>query len=190
MNRFTIFLFIMFIGSITEISASNENLKKARDLFYESIEDEGKIEPAMELFREIGQKKEYYGRSLAYIGTLYALKGKHSFLPHNKLKWVLKGLDKMDKGIEKSPNDLEALFIFGATCIHLPFFFNRDDDAERAFDKIIEMLPQKIDNYDTSLIIYVIDFLQEKAKLESSQEKILANIKTELKSDEHRISDF
>lgn len=184
MNRYYLLFFSITIFFVSSLNASNQMMLKARNLFYDAIEDESQIKPAIQLFEKIGENKMYYGRSLTYIGTLYALKGKHSLSPYSKLKWVLKGLQVMDKGIEESPNDLEALFIHGATCSHLPFFFNRQDDAERSFAAIIELLPAESNNYDSKLILHVIEFLQEKATLEPQQQITLTTIKNKLKQNE------
>ena len=184
MYRILFFLSLVIMVSDVELSASNQQLQLARKLFYDAIEDESQIKPAIQLFEKIGENEVYYGRCLTYIGTLYALKGKHSFSPYNKLKWVIKGLKLMDKGIEESPNDLEALFIHGATCSHLPFFFNREDDAQRSFETIIELLPETADNYDSKLVLHVIDFLEEKMTLQPPQQEILTTVKNELTDNE------
>ncbi len=184
MYRILFLLSVVLTFSDVELSASNQHLQKARKLFYDAIEDESHIKPAIQLFEKIGTNEVYYGRSLTYIGTLYALKGKHSFSPYNKLKWVIKGLKLMDKGVEESPDDLEALFIHGATCSHLPFFFNREDDAQRSFETIIELLPETADSYDPKLVLHVIDFLEDNMALKSQQQEILTTVKNELTSNE------
>ena len=113
-----------------------EMLKNARKQFYAAIEDKNQIEPTIKLFNQITQvEPEYVGRTQVYIGALVALNGKHAFFPHTKLKWARRGLAIMDSGLKKSPTDIEALFIHGTTCYHLPFFFRRGDDAQRNFRK-------------------------------------------------------
>lgn len=190
MNHVLKLILLSAVLSITQSSASPKLLEEARVLFYDAIENESQIKPAISLFKKIGEEDRYHGKSLTYIGTLYALKGKHSFSPYNKLKWVIRGLKTMDKGIEASPDDLEALFIHGATCSKLPFFFNRGDDAKRSFDEVIRLLPLEAENYDPNLILYVIEFLQENASLEPHQHVTLSMIKNEMNSNGYRISGF
>ena len=83
----------------------------------------------------------------------------------------------MDGGLQKSPNDIEALFIHGTTCYHLPFFFRRDDDAQRDFRKIIELMPQEVDTYPPKLITNVVAFLLENVKLTDAEKTYLQTLK-------------
>ena len=151
-----------------------ELFKRARQQFYAAVEDKKLIEPTIKLFVRIEQlAPKYAGRTQVYIGALVTLKGKHAFFPHTKLKWAKRGLAIMDSGLMKSPTDIEALFIHGATCYHLPFFFRRGDDAQRDFKKIIKLMPQHIDTYDPQLITNVVVFLLENAKLTDAEKAYL-----------------
>ena len=138
------------------------------------FEDKKRIDPAINCFEQIAQvEPKYVGRTQVYIGALVALRGKHAFFPHIKLKWARRGLAIMDSGLKKSPTDIEALFIHGTTCYHLPFFFRRGDDAQRDFRKIIKLMPQHVDAYDPRLITNVVAFLLENAKLTDEEKTYL-----------------
>lgn len=161
-------------SSIAVKEPVEEILQDARKQFYAAIEDKKQIEPAIEMFQRIAQREpKYAGRAQVYIGALVTLKGKHAFLPHTKLKWANRGLEIMDTGLEKNPDDIEALFIHGATCYHLPFFFRRGDDAQRDFKKIIKLMPQCMDAYDPKLMKNVVLFLLENAKLTDNERAYL-----------------
>ena len=184
LNRYIyICLIIVLICSLRVDSAASkesvaEMLEAARKRFYAAIEDEKQIAPTITLFKRIGQlEPEYTGRTQVYIGALVALRGKHAFLPHAKLKWARRGLAIMDSGLQKSPNDIEALFIHGATCYHLPFFFRRSDDAQRDFRKIIKLMPQEMDTYPPRLITHVVAFLLENVKLTDAEKTYLQTLK-------------
>lgn len=169
-------------GAASEKSVA-EMLEVARKQFYAAIEDEKRIEPTIALFKRIGQvEPKYTGRTQVYMGSLIALRGKHAFLPHTKLKWAQRGLAIMDSGLQKSPNDIEALFIHGTTCYYLPFFFRRGDDAQRDFREIIKLMPQHMDTYDPKLITNVVVFLLEHAKLTDDEKVYLQTLKGRLKS--------
>ncbi len=174
----SVFTFNFTVG----IAGSNfdKTLDQARIYFYQSIEDEAKLDQAIRLFSELEKNENLEGKSGTYLGALMAIKGKHSFMPHNKLKWVKRGLDIMDEGIEKSPEDIEALFIHGSTNYYLPFFFNRKDDAERSFRKIIKLLPDQFQDYKPELILNVIEFMEQKVNLTSNESKLLNEIKNDL----------
>jgi len=167
-------------GAASEKSVE-EMLEVARKQFYAAIEDKKRIEPTIALFKRIGQvAPKYTGRTQVYIGSLIALRGKHAFLPHTKLKWAKRGLAIMDSGLQKRPNDIEALFIHGTTCYYLPFFFRRGDDAQRDFNEIIKLMPQQMDTHDPKLIRNVVAFLLEHAKLTKDEKIYLQTLKDRL----------
>ncbi len=169
--------FLVWLSGVTASDSAEEKLRVAREQFYAAIEDEKQVAPTITLFQQIEKvKPEYVGRAQVYIGALVALKGKHAFFPHTKLKWANRGLAIMDRGLQKSPNDIEALFIHGTTCYHLPFFFRRADDAQRDFKKIITLMPQQIDAYDPKLITNVFVFLLENAKLTDNEKTYLRTL--------------
>ena len=112
---------------------------------------------------------EFRGRAITYIGVLTALRGRHASWVYTKYNLVKKGLKIMDEGIQQSPEDIEALFVYGSTCYFMPFLFGRNDDARNAFLKIIELLPENIQYYDAPLMNDVINFLIEHTKLSNDQ---------------------
>ena len=170
-------LFAFCTNSVAVNQPVEKMLKNARKQFYAAIEDKKQIEPTIALFKQIAQAEpEYAGRTQVYIGALVALKGKHAFFPHTKLKWARRGLAMMDSGLKKNPNDIEALFIHGTTCYYLPFFFRRGDDAQRDFRKIVKLMPQHRDAYDPKLITNVVVFLLENAKLTDAEKTYLWKI--------------
>ena len=174
-------IFSLQVDGDTSEKSVEEMLEIARKQFYAAIEDEKRIEPTVALLKRIGQvEPKHTGRTQVYIGSLIALRGKHAFLPHTKLKWAKRGLAIMDSGLQESPNDIEALFIHGTTCYYLPFFFRRGDDAQRDFRKIIKLMPQHIDTYDPKLMTHVIAFLLENVKLTNDEKTYLQTLKDRL----------
>ena len=167
-------LFALCASTVANKKSIEETLQNARKQFYAAIEDKKQIQPTIEMFERIAQQEpKYIGRTQVYIGALFTLKGKHAFFPHTKLKWAKRGLTIMDSGLKKNPDNIEALFIHGITCYHLPFFFRRSDDAQRNFKKIIKLMPQHIDAYDPNLIKNVVAFLLENAKLTDNEKTYL-----------------
>lgn len=176
-NLVLVLLFSLWLNGLAADGSVEEMLEVARKQFYASVEDEKQIQPTIELFERIGQTEpKYAGRVQVYIGALVALKGKHAFFPHTKLKWANRGLAIMDSGLKKDPDDIEALFIHGAACYHLPFFFRRADDAQRDFKKIVERMPLQIHTYDQKLVRNIVIFLLENAKLTRDQQAYLQTL--------------
>jgi hypothetical protein len=156
-------------------------LASGRQLYYASVTDMGKIDPAITLFMTISRCEEkYQGRALTYIGSLTALRAKFALWPHEKWKAANEGLRLMDKGLAGNPDDIEALFIHGTTCYFLPPFFGRADDAQRQFRKIVRLLPANAHKYDASLVANVIHFITARVQLSDEERTSLADITLKL----------
>ncbi len=187
-NIILIALLILIIASlknsdaqITYNAEAERLLDKGRNLFYASVEDKSKLDSAFMIFEKYQrQYPEFQGRATTYIGVLTALRGRHAFWIYTKYNLVKEGLKIMDQGIEQSPDDIEALFVYGSTCFFMPFLFGRKDEAQNAFVKIIELLPQNIHQYDPILMGNVIDFLIEHTDLTEQQITQLTQIKAGL----------
>ncbi len=181
-NCTVILLFLFSVNAIAADTPVQEILKKGREQFYAAVKDEKQIEPTIKLFERIAfLEPKHSGTSQVYIGALVALKGKHAFFPHTKLKWVKRGLSIMDSGLKKNPNNIEALFIHGMTCYYLPFFFRRSDDAQRNFKEIIKQMPLERHAYSPKLIRNVVAFLLEHAKLTTKEKIYLQSVKSKLR---------
>ena len=160
------------MAQITFNAEAEELLDAGRNLFYASVEDKSKLDSAFMVFGKYQELyPEFQGRATTYIGVLTALRGRHAFWLLTKYNLVKEGLKIMDQGIEQSPDDIEALFVYGSTCYFMPFLFGRKEEAQNAFIKIIELLPDNIQHYDAKLMANVIDFLIEHSEL--TDQKIL-----------------
>lgn len=179
---------ILIIFSLIKVNAqivynaeAEQLLDKGRNLFYASVENESKLDSAFMLFEKYQKLyPEFQGRATTYIGVLTALRGRHAFWVYTKYNLVKKGLKIMDEGLEQSPDDIEALFVYGSTCYFMPFLFGRKDEAQNAFVKIIELLPKNIQYYDPILMGNVIDFLIEHTELTDPQITQLSQLKADL----------
>ena len=181
MSILIIFSISMSYAQITYNAEAEQLLDTGRNLFYASVEDESKLDSAFMVFEEYQKLfPEFHGRATTYIGVLTALRGRHTFWIYTKYNLVKEGLKIMDQGIEQSPNDIEALFVYGSTCYFMPFLFGRKDEAQKAFVKIIELLPENIQHYDATLIGNVINFLIEYTELSEQQITDLTQMKAGL----------
>ena len=162
---------------------TQNKLLQGRSLFYQAVENETKIDSALQIFYLI--KNEYpilRGRAQVYIGALKAVQAKHTFWPHNKLYYANKGLNIMDAGLQLNPNDIESMFIHGTICYNLPFIFNRSDDARHDFQSIIRLLPTNMESYDEEFIMDITVYLLENIELNQIDKQSLLNIQNQLKS--------
>ena len=174
---------IISLASAMQAHASEVDslLTRARLLYYESVDDQEKISPAIDLFNTIGERDERLrGRTKTYVGSLIAVKAKFAFWPHDKWKFAQNGLRLMDEGLEQNPDDIESLFVHGVTCYFLPEFFGRGDDAQRHLRKIVRLLPKQAHSYDPKIIANVIKFISEKIRLNGEERQNLTAINLKL----------
>ena len=82
----------------------------------------------------------------------------------------------MDDALSRASEDIEVLFVRGTICHNLPGLFNRQDDARRDFNKIIELLPDNLHRYDEQFIADVLDYLNEEIDLNEEDQTALNKI--------------
>jgi len=177
----TFFLLFAIFAAPLSAAQADSLLAQARLLYYASIKDKSKIDPAIALFVKIGESDaRLQGRTKTYIGSLTAVRAKFAFWPHQKWKWAKNGLHLMDGGLALDPDDIESLFIHGTTCYYLPKFFGRSDDAQRHLREIVRLLPEHAHAYDPQMIANVIDFIIAKVKLSEEEREHLVMINIRL----------
>jgi len=177
------FLVALILNFAAPVSAAETDslLTQARLLYYESLKDKSRLDPAIAMFKKIGEvEARLQGRAQTYIGSLTAVKAKYAFWPHQKWKWAKSGLRVMDAGLAQSPHDIEALFIHGTTCYYLPKFFGRSDEAQRSLREIVRLLPEQAHDYDPKMLGNVIKFLMDKLKLTADEREQLTMINAKL----------
>ncbi len=169
-------LTIFFMGMLSfplaaNTPAADSLLQQGRTLYHLSVDDKDMVRPALHIFEEIQNRfPELKGKAMCYIGSLYALKGKHAFWPFRKLSWVKKGLAVMDSALQYAPDDIEIRFIRGSTMFFLPSFFDREHDALQDFHRILALLPENTGQSNPGTLKNALTFIRENITL-SSEEK-------------------
>jgi len=181
MGKISILFTIFFAGfSLSATFDRDRTWEQARQLYYKGLEQEEALHRAIEIFRQLSDQSDEPGVAQTYLGSLTALKAQYTPWPQKKLKFANQGLEIMDAGLEQNPDNLEALFIHGTTSYYLPFFFNRRDDANRSFKRILELLPQRIDEQDPDMAKNILNFILAKADIDDNQRKIAQQLKKKL----------
>lgn len=171
----------LFLPALLRAAEVDSLLVQARHLFYASVEKQDHIDPAIVLFKRIGDLNgNLRGRTLTYIGALTALRAKHALWPHEKWRFANEGLKRMDEGLALAPQDVEALFVHGTTCYYLPVFFGRSEDAQKNLRAIARLLPDHHQHYDRALVRNVIDFLLQHLRLSKLEKENLVALKHQL----------
>lgn len=182
MHKILAFFIVLTTLSLSASFETNDTWEQARQLYYQGLKEEDSLSKAMELFEQLSGQSNEPGVAETYLGSLTALKAQYTPWPHKKLKYANEGLDIMDSGLQKNPDNLEALFIHGTTSYYLPFFFNRRDDANRSFKRILELLPERLDEQDPEMARNILNFIVEKAELNDSERQTALNLKSRLES--------
>lgn len=94
------------------------------------------LKRAERLLTEILETKPDHVAALVYYGSLLTLKGRDALLPWNKLKYVERGCDKMDKAVQIDPQNINTRIVRAMNNINLPDFFNRLPYCLEDFDFI------------------------------------------------------
>jgi len=165
MKNLFVFFFLIIVCSL---SLQANDLTNGRKLYYLAIEDEDKVEEAIQFFEKLKSEKKYIGLATTYIGSLVAVKAKHSFFPHKKFEYANDGIELMEKGLKISPNNIESLFIYGTTCYYLPFFFGKAKEAEQSLKKIISLL-DNVSNIEISIVKNALKFIKENIDLTTKE---------------------
>jgi len=130
-----LFLFLLFLSfhSKAESATSDEfrNIKAAVQLAIESssITDS--------LYRVLKSRDTENPLIIGYIGTLEALKAKHSWNPYNKIKYVALSQKTMKVAVERDPTNLEIRFMRFSIQHYTPSFLGFSKDLEEDRKAII-----------------------------------------------------
>jgi len=174
-------LFVALIGSTTLIKCVT--WEEARKEYYKAVEDGDNIEKAEELFSELKNQQEFKGVAQTYIGSLTAMKAQYVLWPGTKLEYANSGIDIMEGGLRKDPDNLEALFIYGTTCYYMPFFMGMSDEAEEALKKIVKVYPDAKNQYHPDILENAFLFILEEIELTPEEKKKVYTYLGEVKSD-------
>jgi tetratricopeptide (TPR) repeat protein len=115
-----------------ESTAFQQQLAQARSAYFRDLQgDSTAAAIARKDFRALKAEAPNNPVVMAYSGSLTLLEAARTWAFWNKQSLSQKGLTEMDKAVAMDPDNLEARFIRGASCWHLPFFFHRKQQAEQ-----------------------------------------------------------
>jgi hypothetical protein len=169
-QKFNLIVILMILFAVSSNYANAEDLYiKARNDYYKATKNEDALKSSLEAFKKLEKQEQYKAIARTYIGSLIMLKGKYAFWPNQKLDYVEQGLKEMDKGLERDPENIESLFIYGSTCYYLPFFLGK---KQLALDKLKELVnvlnEEKVKNTDRKILKNALEFIKENVNLNDS----------------------
>ncbi len=95
------------------------------------------------LYQELTEIKNPSALILGYMGTLEALKAKHSWNPYNKLSYVARSQKTLQKAIALEPQNIEIRFMRFSIQHFTPFFLGYSKDLSTDRQIIISQFRQK-----------------------------------------------
>lgn len=174
--------FILFpLLSLSAGTSDNEkpdgkHIEYVRNEFYVSLDDEDAADRLIKfIHNEYGSDQNLYTpRILAYLGAVEAVMAKYTFNPFKKLRYVIKGLEKLGQAVEHSPEDLEVRFLRFAVLHNIPALFGVGDERESDMESVVAALRKS--DYSTvnaSLQKGIIEFMLESGRLNVQQQNEL-----------------
>lgn len=141
--RLNLLLIVLVLPSLVTANEArdHEAFNDARRSFQHSLIHPAMIDQALDSFNNLLLEDMIKtSTALGYIGTLTALKAKHLFLPHLKIKHAWNGIHMLDDAVVLDPQDVEARFLRGMVNYSLPGIFLRSELALNDFEAVVSIL--------------------------------------------------
>jgi hypothetical protein len=155
-----------------------------RHTFYSAVEDEDKVDALFSLIKDrfSSNISKYPSIILAYFGAGETLIAKHSYNPFKKVSYLNSGLEKIEKAITKTPDNLEIRFIRFSILHYIPSFLGYSNEREEDLNSIYNLLLKK-DYSEVTMSIQngIKNFLLESGRLTKTQQQALMNLKIAFK---------
>lgn len=143
-------------------------------LYYLSTEEEKYLEQSKTCFEGLKTlKPEWNTVADAYLATLTALQAKYTMWPINKLSYANTALSQLDKCVQKSPSNVEILYLRATLCHNLPALFNRKNTAIQDCKAICKYMKDSKSLYSADFVQEIIAFVKSTNYVSSSDIQLL-----------------
>jgi hypothetical protein len=124
----------------------DRELTEARKVFLHGVDgDRRAVRDATQRFKSLSHRHPQEPVFLAYLGAAMTLQGRDASNNIDKRRLTEDGLRIIDRALEKlskstdqeSPRYLDTLLVAANSYIHIPSFFNRQDQGKRLLDEIL-----------------------------------------------------
>lgn len=174
MNK-SVFL-ILFIVIINYTTGFSYDINKIRIDYIASVKSE---KTTSKLYAQLKNIENPNPLILAYLGSVDALRAKHSWNPINKLGFLKSGCKTLDEAVVLSPNQIEIRFLRFSLEHYLPDFLGYSQHLEQDRKKLIELVKQKdvvSKQIDQTILKNIIKFLIESKRCTVEEIKVLKKI--------------
>lgn len=118
--------------------------------------DKGATKNLVTLLEEETEKHPDNALLQCYLGSAYTLASRDAFPGPGKFHFLKKGLQSMDKAVERASEDQAVRFVRAVNNFMLPAFINRRDNARKDFQILLGQIEKNPDqlNSETRQAIY------------------------------------
>jgi hypothetical protein len=135
-----VFCFALLSMNSYSESISPSDIRNIKEAMYRAVESPRVTDS---LYSELISKKSNSPLVLAYVGTLEALKAKHSWNPYNKLKFVAQAQKTLKIAIGKESDNLEIRFMRFSIQHYTPSFLGYSKELDEDRQAIIKQYRTK-----------------------------------------------
>jgi hypothetical protein len=80
--------------------------------------------------------------ALGYLGALEVLRAKHGTWPPSRIKWVRRGVGRLDGLVQDHPTDVHLRYLRTVSTLFLPGFMGRGEEARSDMERLAELLSE------------------------------------------------
>lgn len=184
LNIILLLMILLPLISLNSLAAGSvkpdgKHIEYVRNEFYLALEDKDAANRLIKFIRtEYGDDQNLYTpRILAYLGAVEAVMAGHAFNPYNKFRHVIKGLKKLGRAVELSPDNLEVRFLRFAVLHNIPALFGVGDERKSDLESVVASLKKRdYSSVDAELQKGIIEFMLESGRLSGQQQKELQQL--------------
>jgi len=166
-----IFFLLLAVVNIAHAQLSNQEIAVLKTNMVKAVEN-AKLTDS--LFTSLSKLPNKTALVTGYIGTLEALKAKHSWNPYNKIKYLGRSLKTMQKAIDMDKENMEIRFMRFSIEFFTPSFLGFSKDLAQDKKEIIKHYQNgNFGLADAELVKNVAKFMIDSKKCNAAEVKIL-----------------
>ncbi|WP_293788759.1 hypothetical protein [uncultured Pedobacter sp.] len=166
-----IFLLLFAASNTAHAQLSNQEIAVLKTNMVKAVEN-SKLTDS--LYAKLNKLPNKTALVTGYLGTLEALKAKHSWNPYNKIKYVSQSLKTMQKAIDMDGENMEIRFMRFSIEFYTPSFLGFSKDLAQDKKEIIKHYQNgNFGLADAELVKNVAKFMIDSKKCSAAEVKIL-----------------
>nr|WP_157536179.1 hypothetical protein [Mucilaginibacter sp. L294] len=161
----------LYHGNATPVDATEPDLHTIRKLLVTAINSSKTTDS---LYRNLGSIKNRTALVTGYIGTLQALKAKHTWNPYYKIKYLNDAEKTFKNAVTNDPSNIEIRFMRFSVEHNVPGFLGYTKNLEADRTEIIKQISRNhYASADAALVKTIITFLIDSKRCTSAEHNAL-----------------